>query len=221
MKLTCRYFARNDYNAMLKSMQAFTDTRNEDTNDELWLTEHNPVFTLGRAGKEEHILNAGNIPVVRSDRGGQVTYHGPGQLIGYMLFDLKRLNLGVKRFVAKTEQVLINFLSDNHIQGVRRDGAPGVYVDEAKIAALGLRIRRHRAYHGFSLNVNMDLAPFSRINPCGYANLSVTDLQTLGLNHTFGSASDTLCAQIQHIFGYTGLLIDEHAVITNDRTQGT
>ncbi len=221
MKLTCRYFARNDYNAMLKSMQTFTDTRNEDTNDELWLTEHNPVFTLGRAGKEKHILNAGNIPVVRSDRGGQVTYHGPGQLIGYMLFDLKRLGLGVKEFVAKTEQVLINFLSDNHIQGVRRDGAPGVYVGEAKIAALGLRIRRHRAYHGFSLNVNMNLAPFSRINPCGYANLSVTDLQTLGLNHTFGSASDTLCTQIQHIFGYTGLLIDEHAVITNDRTQST
>lgn len=218
MKLTCRHFGRSDYNAMLKSMQEFTDNRDENTVDELWLTEHSPVFTLGRAGKEEHILNAGSIPVVRSDRGGQVTYHGPGQLIGYMLFDLKRLGLGVKEFVAKTEQVLINFLSDNHIQGVRREGAPGVYVNEAKIAALGLRIRRHCAYHGFSLNLDMDLTPFSGINPCGYANLDVTDLHTLGSKHTRDSANDALCIQIQQLFGYTGLLIDERAVLANDRT---
>lgn len=207
MKLICRNFGLSNYSVMLKAMQAFTAERDEKTSDELWFTEHKSVFTLGRAGKKEHVLDAGDTPLLRSDRGGQVTYHGPGQLVAYTLFDLKRLGMGVKQFVAASEQVLINFLADNGINGDRRDGAPGVYVGEQKIAAIGLRIRQHRAYHGFSLNIDMDLSPFSRINPCGYTGLGVTQLSNLASGHSVNSASNALCAQIQQVFGYTELLI--------------
>ncbi len=205
MKLICRHFGISDYSDMLKAMQTFTAERNDNTCDELWFTQHHAVFTLGRAGKEEHVLNAGDIPLLRSDRGGQVTYHGPGQLVGYTLFDLKRLDMGVKQFVSAIEQVLINFLANNALKGVRRNGAPGIYVNEQKIAALGLRIRRHCAYHGFSLNIDMDLSPFSRINPCGYAGLSVTQLNHFTTAHSLSSAGDALCNQIQQAFGYTKL----------------
>lgn len=219
MKLICRHFGVSDYSDMLKAMQVFTAERNDNTCDELWLTEHQAVFTLGRAGKKEHVLNAGDIPLLRSDRGGQVTYHGPGQLVGYTLFDLKRFDMGVKQFVSAIEQALINFLANNAIGGVRRTGAPGIYVNKQKIAALGLRIRRHCAYHGFSLNIDMDLSPFSRINPCGYAGLAVTQLSNFTTEHSLGSASDALCNQIQQVFGYTERLIDSNPTTLNDYAQ--
>ncbi len=221
MKLICRYFGKSDYATMLATMRNFTAARNEHSCDEFWLTEHPPVFTLGRAGKAEHLLNPGNIPQLCSDRGGQVTYHGPGQLIGYMLFDLKRLDMGVKQFVSATEQVLIDFLADNAINGTRRDNAPGVYVEDKKIAALGLRIRRHCTYHGFSLNVDMDLSPFLRINPCGYAGLAVTQLHDLGVDHSLRSAGDALCVQIQRVFRYTELSVKNKSITSNDQTQSS
>ncbi len=155
-------------------MRAFTDARNPDTPDELWLLEHPPVFTLGQAGRPEHVLDAGDIPVIRSDRGGQVTYHGPGQLVAYLLYDLRRGRVGVKQLVRILEQSVIDLLAARGISAVARPDAPGVYVHEAKIASLGLRVRRGCSYHGLALNLDMDLAPFRRINPCGYAGLLVT-----------------------------------------------
>ncbi len=177
--LRLRRLGRVDYAACLAAMQAFTDQRDADTPDECWLVEHPPVFTLGLAGKPEHVLDAGDIPVVRCDRGGQVTYHGPGQVVLYTLLDLKRADIGVKALVTALEQAVIDLLAPLGITGERRIGAPGVYVAGAKIAALGLRVRRGCCYHGLSLNVAMDLAPFGRINPCGYAGLAVTDLRRL------------------------------------------
>ncbi|MDB6162782.1 MAG: lipB [Xanthomonadaceae bacterium] len=157
-------------------MQRFTDARNDDTPDELWMVEHEPVFTLGQAGKPEHVLRAGDIPVVHVDRGGQVTYHGPGQLVAYPLLDLRRLKLGVRDYVHRIEQAVIDTLGEWNIAARRRDGAPGVYVDARKIAALGIRVRRGCSFHGLAFNVAMDLEPFARINPCGYAGLQVTSM---------------------------------------------
>jgi lipoyl(octanoyl) transferase len=176
------------YTQTLESMQAFTRGRHAGTPDELWLVEHPPVYTLGQAGLESHILNAGDIPVVRSDRGGQVTYHGPGQLVIYTLMDLRRGSRGVKRLVSGLEQAVINLLARHGQCGNRRDGAPGVYVGDAKISALGLRVHRGSSYHGLALNVAMDLAPFVRINPCGYAGLAVTDLASLGVELSMSHA---------------------------------
>jgi lipoyl(octanoyl) transferase len=161
-------------------MEAFTDQRGEQADDELWLLEHEPVFTLGQAGKPEHVLAAGDIPVVRTNRGGQVTYHGPGQLVAYPLIDLRRLNIGVREFVCRIEQALIDTLGHWDIAAERRDGAPGVYVAGAKIGALGLRVRRGCSFHGLAFNVAMDLEPFSRINPCGYQGLQVTSVVKCG-----------------------------------------
>jgi lipoyl(octanoyl) transferase len=157
-------------------MKTFTDQRQADTSDELWLLEHPPVFTQGQAGKTEHLLDPGAIPVVQTDRGGQVTYHGPGQLVLYTLLDLRRRKLGVRNLVDLIEQGLVRLLSQYGITGSPRRDAPGVYVDGVKIAQLGLRVRRGCSYHGLSLNVGMDLTPFSRINPCGHANLPVTSM---------------------------------------------
>jgi lipoyl(octanoyl) transferase len=168
-----------DYTACLAEMQTFTDQRGEGTPDELWLVEHPPVFTLGLAGKPEHVLDAGDIPVVRCDRGGQVTFHGPGQVVLYALLDLARAGLDVRALVTTLEQAVIDLLAGLDIAAERRPGAPGVYVAGAKIAALGLRVRRGCCYHGLSLNVAMDLAPFARINPCGYAGLAVTQVRDL------------------------------------------
>lgn len=179
MSLRLRRRGRVDYAACLADMQTFTDRRDADTPDELWLVEHPPVFTLGLAGKPEHVLDAGDIPVVRCDRGGQVTYHGPGQVVLYALLDLARAGHGVKALVTTLEQAVIDLLAGLDITGERRPGAPGVYVAGAKIAALGLRVRRGCCYHGLSFNVAMDLAPFARINPCGYADLPVTQLRDL------------------------------------------
>ena len=176
--LRLRRLGRVDYAACLAAMQDFTDRRDAATPDELWLVEHPPVFTLGLAGKPQHVLDAGDIPVVHCDRGGQVTYHGPGQVVLYTLLDLKRADIGIKALVSTLEQAVIDLLATLGIAGERRAGAPGVYVAGAKIAALGLRVRRACCYHGLSLNVAMELAPFDRINPCGYAGLAVTDLRT-------------------------------------------
>ena len=179
LRLRLRLRGTVDYAACLAEMQTFTDQRDAGTPDELWLVEHPPVFTLGLAGKPEHVLDAGDIPVVRCDRGGQVTYHGPGQVVLYALLDLTRAGLGVKALVTTLEQAVIDLLADLDIGAERRPGAPGVYVAGAKIAALGLRVRRGCCYHGLSFNVAMDLSPFARINPCGYAGMAVTQLRDL------------------------------------------
>ena len=161
-------------------MQRFTDARTADTPDELWLVEHDPVFTLGQAGRPEHVLAPGDIPVVQVDRGGQVTYHGPGQIVAYPLLDLRRLKLGVRDYVCRIEQAVIDTLAEWNIEGRRRDGAPGVYVNGAKVAALGIRVRRGCCFHGLAFNIAMDLEPFRRINPCGYAGLEVVAMNDLG-----------------------------------------
>ena len=168
-----------DYLPTLEAMRGFTDLRGPDTPDELWLLEHPPVFTLGQAGREEHLLDPGAIPVIKVDRGGQVTYHGPGQLVVYVLLDLRRAGLGVKRLVGLLEQAVIDLLATLDVTAERRADAPGVYVAGAKIASLGLRIRNGCSYHGLALNVNLDLGPFGRINPCGYPGLAVTRLLDL------------------------------------------
>ncbi len=170
-----------DYLPTWRAMQDFTTARGPDTPDELWLLEHPPVYTLGLAGKPEHLLRATDIPVVKIDRGGQITYHGPGQVIAYLLLDLKRRNIGVKELVRRMEQAVIDLLAEYGVNAERRDKAPGVYVGGAKIAALGLRIRGGCCYHGISFNVDMDLAPFAAINPCGYAGLAVTQAKAQGI----------------------------------------
>lgn len=161
-------------------MQNFTDQRVADTADEIWLLEHEPVFTQGRAGKAEHLLAPGDIPVIQSDRGGQITYHGPGQLMVYTLLDLDRLGLGIRGLVTALEQALVACLAGYGITARGRRDAPGVYVEDAKIASLGLRVRKGCSYHGLALNVQMDLAPFQRINPCGYRGLEMTQISALG-----------------------------------------
>jgi lipoyl(octanoyl) transferase len=172
---------RAEYLPTWRAMQAFTAARDADTPDEFWLVEHPPVFTLGQAGRREHLLADIGIPVVAVDRGGQVTYHGPGQVVVYALLDLRRRGYGVKTLVSRLEQAVIDLLAELGLRGARRDGAPGVYVDAAKIAALGLRIKNGCSYHGLSLNVAMDLAPFAAINPCGHAGLAVTQTRDLGV----------------------------------------
>ena len=175
-----RDLGRQPYEPVWRAMQRFTDERGDDTPDELWLVEHEPVFTLGQAGKPEHVLAPGDIPVLHVDRGGQVTYHGPGQIVAYPLLDLRRLKLGVREYVRRIEQAVIDTLAEWNIEGQRRDGAPGVYVAGAKIAALGIRVRRGCSFHGLAFYIAMDLAPFARINPCGYAGLQVTAMLALG-----------------------------------------
>jgi lipoyl(octanoyl) transferase len=157
-------------------MQAYTEQRDSNSADEIWLLQHEPVYTLGRNGKPEHVLNPGTIPVVQIDRGGQVTYHGPGQLVAYLLIDLKRLKLGVRQMVSAMENAIIGVLAEYGVQALARADAPGVYVDGSKIAALGLRIRKGCCYHGLSLNLEMELQPFKQINPCGYEGMSVSQL---------------------------------------------
>ncbi len=161
-------------------MQRLTDTRDDVTPDALWLVEHDPVFTLGQAGRRAHVLDVGDVPLLHVDRGGQVTYHGPGQLVAYPLLDLRRLRIGVRDYVHRIEQAVIETLAHWNIAAARRAGAPGVYVDDAKVAALGIRVRRGCAFHGVALNVDMDLAPFGRIDPCGYAGLRVASMLDFG-----------------------------------------
>ncbi len=177
---TVRELGRQPYEPVWRAMQRLTDARGPDTPDELWLVEHDPVFTLGQAGKPEHVLAPGDIPVLQVDRGGQVTYHGPGQIVAYPLVDLRRLGLGVRELVCRIEQAVIDVLADLGIAAARRDGAPGIYVDGAKVMALGLRVRRGCSFHGLAFNVAMDLEPFQRINPCGFQGLEVTTVLDLG-----------------------------------------
>ncbi len=176
-----RNLGLQDYETTWQNMQGFTQARNVDTADELWLVEHFPVYTLGLNGKREHLLNTGNIPVINSDRGGQVTYHAPGQLIIYTLLDIKRLNLGVRQLVTILEQAMISSLAEYGIIAVSRADAPGVYVNEKKIGSIGLRIKKNCSYHGLSLNNDLDLHPFDHINTCGYSDLKVTRLTDLGV----------------------------------------
>ena len=173
-------------------MQAFTDARDESTPDELWVLQHEPVFTLGQAGKWEHVLMPGDIPVVPVDRGGQVTYHGPGQIVAYPLIDIRRAKIGVRDFVNRIEQSIIDTLDTWNIVAARKEGAPGVYVNGAKVAALGLRVRRGCTFHGLAFNVNMDLEPFHRINPCGYQGLQVTQVMDMGGPSSITEVEDVL-----------------------------
>jgi len=173
-------------------MQDFTSTRQQDTVDELWFLQHPPVYTLGKNGKVEHVLNPAGIPVINSDRGGQVTYHGPGQLVVYTMLDLNRLKIGVRQLVTVLEQTVIDLLAGYGVDSRARRDAPGVYVNNAKIAALGLRVRKGCSFHGLALNVNMDLEPFSRINPCGYEGLEVTQLKNLVADVDIKDVTDNL-----------------------------
>lgn len=177
--LLIRNLGLRDYQTVWQAMRAFTDTRAESHGDELWLVEHPPVFTQGQAGKPEHILAAGDIPLVATDRGGQVTYHGPGQLVAYPLLDLRRLKLGVRDLVSHLENTVVEMLAEYGINAAARPEAPGVYVEARKIASLGLRVRRGCSFHGVAINVDMDLEPFLRINPCGYNDLQMTQMRDL------------------------------------------
>lgn len=213
------HLGRQPYAVIEAAMRAFTAARGADTADELWLVEHEPVFTQGVAGRERHVLAAGDIPVVRTDRGGQVTYHGPGQVVAYPLLDLRRIGIYVKEYVFRIEEAVIDALWHFGVVGHRVRGAPGIYVRLAdpfahgvlvppmpgvdpfrglgKIAALGIKVSQHRAYHGVALNVAMDLAPFARIDPCGYAGLVTTDLRSLGVAADWDAAAAELARQLQ------------------------
>lgn len=196
-----RELGRQPYEPVWRAMQRFTDARNENTRDEIWLVEHDPVFTLGQAGKPEHVLMPGDIPVLHVDRGGQVTYHGPGQIVVYPLLDLRRLKIGVREYVCKIEQAIIDTLLEWNIIAQRREGAPGVYVGEAKIAALGIRVRRGCSFHGLAFNINMDLSPFQRINPCGYAGMQVINMADIGGAGGMEPVKPVLLAELARQFG--------------------
>lgn len=194
--LTIKHFGVVDYETTWQAMQAFTAQRAAETNDEIWLLQHPPVYTQGLAGKPEHLLTTPLIPVVKTDRGGQITYHGPGQILAYVLFDLKRKGIGVKELVRRIEQSIIDVLQSYGINAERKLGAPGVYVNGAKIAALGLRVKSGCSYHGLALNVAMDLTPYGAINPCGYAGMAVTDLATLGVRVSINDVTTALSQQL-------------------------
>lgn len=190
--LIVRQLGRQDYEPLWRRMQAFTDERDAETTDELWFTEHPPVFTLGVNAAPEHLLAPGEIPVVQIDRGGQVTYHGPGQLMVYPLIDLRRRGIGVRDLVTALEESVVDLLRERDVEARAKKDAPGVYVGDVKVASVGLRIRRGASFHGMALNVDVDLAPFSRINPCGYENLELTDLKRLGAGEDLVEVSERL-----------------------------
>jgi lipoyl(octanoyl) transferase len=191
-----RVLGRSDYATTWRAMQAFTDARTEQTSDEIWLTEHPPIYTLGLAGRREHLLRDNGIPVQKVDRGGQITYHGPGQLVAYTLFDLRRSRVGVRAMVRSIEAAVIEWLRTLGISAYGKPSAPGVYVAiadvEAKVAALGLKVRNGCTYHGLAVNIAMDLAPFADIDPCGYPGLAVTQLVDLGVARTVAAAGSEL-----------------------------
>jgi lipoyl(octanoyl) transferase len=196
-----RWLDRVAYLPTLAAMRAFTDERSAAAVDEIWCLEHPPVFTLGLNGDRRHVLEPGSIPVVQVDRGGQITYHGPGQLVVYPLLDLRRSALGVRQLVLALESAVISVLADRGVAAHGRRDAPGVYTDRGKVASLGLRIRRGCSYHGLALNVNMDLAPFDRINPCGYAGLPMTDLARLGVTTDLRTLAVALTAKLLENIG--------------------
>ena len=226
MNIIVRNLGIKEYQPVWDLMSNFTQTRSLESLDEFWLIEHLPTYTLGRAGKEQHVLDAGEIPVVKSDRGGQVTYHGPGQAVIYTLLDVRRLQIGPRELVRRIEEAVIEYLCSIGIESSRRKGAPGIYVDGAKIAALGLRIRNHYSYHGLAINVDMDLEPFLRINPCGYKDLRVTQITDILLKPL--SIKDVLARLLPFLFshlyrgvsysvvkkvGFEGLLTKDKAII--------
>ncbi|MBD8525484.1 lipoyl(octanoyl) transferase LipB [Pseudoxanthomonas sp. CAU 1598] len=196
------------YRSIWQAMQAYTDARGADRADELWLLQHPPVFTLGQAGRWEHVLAPGDIEVVPVDRGGQVTYHGPGQIVAYPLIDLRRLGLGVRELVCRIEQAIIDTLASYSVSADRRSGAPGVYVGEKKIAALGLRVRRGCSFHGLAFNIDMDLEPFARINPCGYQGLQVCQLLDFQPGLRLSDVEDRLIEQLSRQLGLSVLPAD-------------
>ncbi|MBS0358097.1 MAG: lipoyl(octanoyl) transferase LipB [Proteobacteria bacterium] len=192
MPFEVKHLGLVNYESTCQSMQAYTQQRDENTPDQIWFLEHPAVFTLGYAGDPSHILNPGSIPIVKTDRGGQVTYHGPGQLIVYTLIDLKRRKIGIKQWVKHLEQSTVSLLKEFNIPASTRCNAPGVYVNDAKICSIGLRVRHGCTYHGLALNVNMDLEPFSRINPCGMSNLAMTQLADFGVPLSVHEVSERL-----------------------------
>lgn len=205
--LTVRLLGRQDYEPLWRAMQRFTDERSADTTDEIWFTEHPPVFTLGLNASREHLLNPGDIDVVQIDRGGQVTYHGPGQIMIYPLLDIRRAGIGVRPLVTALEKAVIRLAAEYGISALCRANAPGVYVENRKIASVGLRIRRGSSYHGMALNVNADLSPFSRINPCGFAGLEVVNLTDLGVTAPRATLEQKL---LQHLLEELHIAPDIH-----------
>lgn len=199
-----RRLGRRTYGPVLEAMRAFTRARTRETPDEFWIVEHEPVFTQGQAGRAEHLLDPGGTPVVQTDRGGQVTWHGPGQLVVYPLLDLHRAGLGVRVVVRAIEDAVIDVLAAHGVAATARPDAPGVYVDGAKIAALGLRVSRGRTYHGLSLNLTCDLEPFRRIDPCGMAGLAVTRLADLGVHEAFDTVADRVVEGLRARLGLNG-----------------
>lgn len=195
-----RRLGTKPYVSTWEAMQAFTNGRDASTPDELWLVQHPPVYTLGQAGKPEHLLQTTDIPLVKIDRGGQITYHGPGQVVAYLLIDLHRRHLKVRELVNRLEQSIIDCLADYGLEAVRQDGAPGVYIDGAKIAALGLRVKNGCSYHGLSLNVDMDLTPFTWINPCGYSGLKTIQLKDFGVTEGPDQVAERLVGHLRRHF---------------------
>ncbi|GIC77809.1 lipoyl(octanoyl) transferase LipB [Moritella sp. F3] len=200
-----RQLNRQPYSTVFDAMKAFTENRDENTEDELWFVEHDPVFTQGQAGKAEHMLATGDIPVVQADRGGQVTYHGPGQQVVYFLLDIKRRKLGVRALVTHIENGIVATLAESGVEAYPRADAPGVYVADKKVASLGLRIRKGRSFHGLALNVNMDLSPFLRINPCGYAGMEMTQTSDLGGATSLEEVQPKLVEHLCSLLEYTQL----------------
>ncbi len=195
------------YEHAWRSMQVFTDERNDQTDDEIWVLQHQPVFTQGQAGKAEHVLAPGDIPVINVDRGGQVTYHGPGQLVVYLMLDIVRLNVGPRQLVSFIEIALIQTLAKYGVKASTRSDAPGVYVEDDKIASLGLRIRKGKSFHGLSLNLDMDLEPFERINPCGHKDLKMIQLKDFEPNVALERVAGCLVNEIQSAFGYDDIVM--------------
>jgi lipoyl(octanoyl) transferase len=199
--LRVRRLGLMDYETVWRAMQVFTDERDNDTPDEIWLVEHPPVFTQGQAGRAEHLLAPGDIPVIQVDRGGQVTYHGPGQIVAYTLIDIFRLDMGVRELVTGIENAILAVLDSYAVKAQRLAGAPGIYVDGVKIASLGLRVRRGKSFHGLAFNVNMDLEPFQRINPCGFRGMQVTNLSAF-VETSITEVENRLIACLGEVLGY-------------------
>jgi lipoyl(octanoyl) transferase len=208
MSLVIRNLGLRDYQPVLQAMQDYNASRDESSSDEFWVVEHPPVFTQGLNSQPEHLKQPGDIPVIDVDRGGQVTYHGPGQIVIYLLVDIRRKRVGVRYLVDAIEQAIIKLLADYGFAAVARKEAPGVYVNDAKVAALGLRIRNGCSYHGLALNVDMDLEPFTRINPCGYEGLAVTQLKDLGIDEDRATITEKLISKLKQELGYSNELAD-------------
>lgn len=208
--LIVRWLGQLDYELVWQSMQSFTLARSKNSENEIWLVEHPPVYTLGMGCKDEDVQQPNDIAIIKSDRGGQITYHGPGQIVAYVMVDLRRLQWGIKQLVSELEQTVIDLLAEFDISADRRDGAPGIYVKDKKIAALGLRVRRGCSYHGIALNVDMTLEPFSRINPCGYPDLEVTQLRDLQIHATTKEIGSRLSEILAGKLGYNGCHITDN-----------